>query len=388
MGCGAVGAAVLADHLRPKSFGTYGFCVSLLTLAALPFEFGLFTPAARRIAGAIGNTRREVIGTAVLLFVPVAVFYSTVIFALSYALQPVFSVDAGATVRIIAPITFGYAFASPFAIIAQGADRVGLAATCRALGQLVFVGVVAICAWQGFLSTRVAILINTCGLLVVTVTGIAFLKPIFRNAGAHIRAIALATREWGVHIYVGRLLSMGTYNMDVLMVTAFTTTRQAGFYVLAASIASASGLPMTGLGNASFRRMASTRVIPQKWLVLAWACGAASVVGVIFLAPPVIATFLPASYAPVARLAIPLTMAQAVSSVTGIYNTYLSSGGNGRELRTCGIVLTSGNLIANFALIPPFGATGAAWASFLALLPNYAAHAHFYRKRDAPQVSA
>ncbi len=38
------------------------------------------------------------------------------------------------------------------------------------------------------------------------------------------------------------------------------------------------------------------------------------------------------------------------------------------------------NLIFNFALIPPFGATGAAWASVLALLVNYVAYLIYYRR--------
>jgi len=45
-----------------------------------------------------------------------------------------------------------------------------------------------------------------------------------------------------------------------------------------------------------------------------------------------------------------------------------------------GLVLTISNLILNFALIPPFGAMGAAWASFAALLANLAAHRVGYRR--------
>jgi O-antigen/teichoic acid export membrane protein len=43
-------------------------------------------------------------------------------------------------------------------------------------------------------------------------------------------------------------------------------------------------------------------------------------------------------------------------------------------------VLTLSNVAFNFALIPPYGAHGAAWASLLALLANLIAHVFFYRR--------
>jgi Na+-driven multidrug efflux pump len=66
--------------------------------------------------------------------------------------------------------------------------------------------------------------------------------------------------------------------------------------------------------------------------------------------------------------------------VTGIFNTFLSGHGRGRDLRNAGFVLTGSNIAFNFALIPPFGAAGAAWASLLALLANLIAHVVFYRR--------
>ena len=50
------------------------------------------------------------------------------------------------------------------------------------------------------------------------------------------------------------------------------------------------------------------------------------------------------------------------------------------ELRNAGLVLTGSNIVFNFALIPPFGAQGAAWASLLALGVNFLAHVFFYRR--------
>ena len=66
--------------------------------------------------------------------------------------------------------------------------------------------------------------------------------------------------------------------------------------------------------------------------------------------------------------------------VTTFYNTFMSAHARGREMRNVAFILTVSNLLFNFALIPPFGATGAAWASLLALLVNYLAYLIQYRR--------
>ena len=85
-------------------------------------------------------------------------------------------------------------------------------------------------------------------------------------------------------------------------------------------------------------------------------------------------------YRDVVPLLVPLLAAQVVRGTTSIYNTYLSAHGRGRELRNAGLVLTASNLVLNFALIPPYGAMGAAWASLVALVANHVAHIVFYRR--------
>ena len=62
---------------------------------------------------------------------------------------------------------------------------------------------------------------------------------------------------------------------------------------------------------------------------------------------------------------------------TGIYNSFLAAHGLGKELRNAGMALTVSNLILNVALIPQFGAAGAAWAS---LIVNLGAHIVGYRR--------
>jgi O-antigen/teichoic acid export membrane protein len=108
--------------------------------------------------------------------------------------------------------------------------------------------------------------------------------------------------------------------------------------------------------------------------------GIATVVVASVLAYPFIEIVFSASYLPAAALVLPLALAQMVRGVTTVYNQYLAAHARGRELRNAAIVLTISNVVLNFALIPPFGAMGAAWASVLALVVNLVAHVVYYRQ--------
>lgn len=143
------------------------------------------------------------------------------------------------------------------------------------------------------------------------------------------------------------------------------------------------GIPLLGLAAALFPDMAKQDEIDRRWLVTAWAIGAAGVLVVVVLVPPLIGVVFSNKYDPVAPLTVPLVIATGVRGVTTLYNTYLSGHAGGREMRNTSVILTVSNLVFNFALIPPFGATGAAWASLLALLVNYVGYVYYYRRHVA-----
>jgi O-antigen/teichoic acid export membrane protein len=90
----------------------------------------------------------------------------------------------------------------------------------------------------------------------------------------------------------------------------------------------------------------------------------------------------------VGPLAIPLIIATAVRGVTTLYNTFMSAHARGRDVRNAALILVVSNLLFNFALIPPLGATGAAWASLFALLVNYVGYLSYYRRYVRGSVAA
>ena len=375
-----VSTAMITRNLTTTEYSTYSFALSLVMFVALFFEFGLFLPAARLAAVARGSESREIVGSALLLYLPVGLAFSAFIFGLSFWIEGWFHIEAGHALRVVAPLGLAFPFTFVLLQLSQGLDRLHVSSFTGVLAQLLVVALLAVwlVAGEGLSVSRTLVL-RAVAFLIAGVAGALWLRPVYGAVRQRALELVHQAREWGFQLFIGRVLSVGTYNMDVLML-GFWAPRSVGFYVLAGSLATASGLPVFGLGSALFGRMARAPLIERRWLLISTAVGIVCALGVWLIAEPLIRILFSARYVDAAALVLPLALAQLVRGVTTVFNTFLSAHAHGSALRNAGIVLTASNIAFNFALIPPFGAQGAAWASFLALVANFFAHVVFYRR--------
>lgn len=379
-GLAIIATALLTRNLTTSDFGNYSFAVSLLFFVALFFEFGLFQPAARLAAVSDPHEPREIVGAALLVYIPVGLAFSATVFVLSFWVDDWFNVDAGNAIRFAAVPAIAFPFYFVLQQLAQGMDRLHIASIATVLAQLVLVVLLTIQVAIGEVTTSSALVFRALGLLVAGLVAAFALRPLFAESARWARVFVQHARQWGFQVFVGRVLSIGTYNMDILMLGIWTTSRSVGMYALAGSIATASGFPVVGFSSALYGRMARSPAIERRWLVRSLSIGIPCMVAAWLLAEPVIRIFFSPRYETAAALVLPLALAQLVRGTTGIFNTFLTAHGRGTDLRNAGLVLTLSNVAFNFLLIPSFGASGAAWASLVALVANLVAHVVFYRR--------
>jgi O-antigen/teichoic acid export membrane protein len=375
---GVVSTTILARHLGSTGFGSYSFAIALLTFIALIFEFGLFPPAARLAAVAGPSRQRRIVGAALLLYVPVGLAFCATVFACSFAVDTWFHVDAGTALRIAAPLAFAIPFTQILQLLAQGVDSLHIASITAVLVQTLLIGLLLLAIAVGRLELESAVVLRCVAVAGGAVASVIWFRPAFDRIREHMSELITGARAYGIQLYIGRVLSIGTYNMDVLMLGIFTNPKSVGFYTLAGSVAAAAGLPVLGMTTALFAPLAHAKGIRPHLLAMAVGVGAVTTLAASLLASAFINIVFGHQFHSAAPLVLPLALAQGVRGVTGVYNTFLQAHGRGRELRNAGLVLTASNLVFNLALIPPFGAAGAAWASFFALAVNLAAHMVFY----------
>jgi O-antigen/teichoic acid export membrane protein len=377
----AVATAILARNLSGSEFGDFSFAISFFLFVGIFFEFGLFLPAARMAAAGGAKVRHSIVGAAFIAFVPIAVAFLLVVLVLSFWVDGVFNVSAAAAVRWGAPLAIVFPF-QPIALrLAQGVERLHVYSVAFAAGQVAFVMTVGvIVATGGQLSATTSAVIRSGAALLGMAWLAVWLRPSFAGAFHHVREFVRQARSYGFQIYVGNVLGIGTYNMDVLMVAAWTNSRQVGLYALAVAMSSVIGLPVIGLSSALFPRLVGQPRLEHRWIVLTFAIEALGAVALVLSAGYLVQLFFSARYNDAVRLVLPLALAQVVRGVTTTYNTFLSANAHGRQLRNAAIVLMVSNVALNFALIPQYGAWGAAWASLGALILNLGAHVWYYRQ--------
>lgn len=377
----AVATAILARALPTEDFGAFSFALSFLLFVALFFEFGFFVAAARTATSRNALERRGLVGASLLAYVPLGLAYSLTVFGLSYLVDGVFDVHTGSAVRSVAPLAFVYPFVLVGMLLAQGVDRLHVFSVSTLVLQFAFIALLGVVfAATGSVDVREALWARTAAVALAGGILVGWLRPRFQGSRPRLRQLAGEARSFGFRVYVGRIFGTGTYNMDVLMLAVWTSPSTVGFYSLAAALAAASGLPVSGMASALFPRMGSKASLDRKWLSAAWIVGLGCAATAWLLASPVVDAAFSGRYAPAAGLVLPLALAQALRGVTGIYNWFLTAHARGRDLQTSAFVLAGSNLLFNFALIPAFGAQGAAWASLLALAANLGAHVVFYRR--------
>jgi O-antigen/teichoic acid export membrane protein len=380
----AVAKALIARRLTNDQFGSFSFATSFLLFTALIFEFGVFLPAARLAAKGTDRSRRDLIGAALVVFVPVGVAFILATIALSTVVDGIFNVHAGRALALTAPLAAVYPFRQVALWLAQGLDRLHVFSVTNVIGQGLLIAALGAAIGLGWRMTNARALALQSGALTLgAIAFVAWMQPTFRGVQIRIGELIDGAKAYGFKVYVGRVLSVGTYNMDVLMLGGFATATSVGYYSLAGAIATASGLPVVGFSTAVFHRMVRRGEIERRWLLGSWIIGLGAAGVAWIFAASFIDILFSHRYAPAVGLVGPLVLAQAVRGVTSVYNSFLSAQAQGQELRNAALILTSSNIALNFALIPPYGATGAAWASFIALIANLLAHVFYYRRAVA-----
>ena len=210
---GLLTQSLLARTLSVEGFATFGLSIALLQFVALFFEFGLFVPASRLAARAGGEERRRIVGAALVAYVPVGLAFSLAIAALSLVVDDLFTINAGTALRVASVAAFAVPFVFVGQQLAQGAHRLHIASAGALIAQAtMFAGIVAIVATDDDPSATSAVLLRVLTLLGASLLVALWLRPLFAELGAWTRIFVAQSRQYRFGIYVGRVLSVGTFN--------------------------------------------------------------------------------------------------------------------------------------------------------------------------------
>ncbi len=372
----------LTRVLSVETYAQYAFCINLLVFLSLFFELGMFYPASQLITRATGQEAKALTGASILLWIGSSALFTTFLLALTLGpLQALFEVEVTDQLRSVAPLAGAWIATQLTVLLAQGHGRLHVfSASSAGSSVLLLACVYGVLASDTRDNATLMLVLYGAASLTGSLACLAWFRPTFHSVGSSSRSILAQTRAWGLKLFVGRVLSMATYRLDVLMLGMFAGGAPVANYVLATALTAPVSLPGIASSTALFQRLASSARINRNWLVLPLLLAVGATLLLAVVGSDLVDLLFPENYAGVSTLLLPLSLAAILQGTTSLFNKFLAAHRQGRELRTSALWLTAANITLNVLLIPPFAAAGAAWASVLALVVNLLAHLFGYRR--------
>lgn len=381
MGGGFLAAAAQVKWMTPAEMGRYAFCLSIVLIAGLALDFGIF-PAGGRMLALLRNSEseRDGLGALVVLTSLVGVAFALVLAGIAFPIDLVFKKDVKwllITVSAVAAI-------QPFQRLVEDA--------CQGLNQIrrlsEFQLIMAGCQLVFFvvlgamhrLTAKNALLAYLVGIGIAATWTIISLRPRFHNMRKFAAETRAEIRRYGFNVYISRITGTTSVRMDNIVITYFIPSFQPlGLYYSAQRLSSPIATMARALAVTRFRAFTSIDRIPPK--IVRW--NHTAVIGCSVLlaaAGPFGLKLAFPRYADAAPLLVPFAALNLFQGLFQPYNMFLASHGRGAELRNTALVVIVSSFIFLIFLTPRFGILGAAWAGAIVMAIDYAVHIYYYRR--------
>lgn len=381
MFAGFFASVIQARWMEPAEMGRFAFCLSIIVVSSLFFEFGISSAGARVLALAQDHhSERQALGALVLMTLAVSLAFSLFIVAAAAPIDLIFSKD----VRWLLLATAALAFFQPFQLFIEQ--------SCQGLNQIrrlsVFQLVMSGCYLVGLIllvATRrlgagTALGAYLAGVGVAAAWTLARMKPSFSGASRYIRLTLRETRGYGFNLYLARISGMASSRSDQLAIGYFLTdTAPLGMYAIAQKFSNPISMIGRSLATTRFRAFARLNRVPVR--IIRWNAAAliASAIALVLLGPIVLRLAFP-KYSEAAHLLLPFAAMNLFVGLFQPYNVFLASHGRGAELRNIVLIVGVAAIVALVLLVPRFGIAGAAWTGAGAMALDYLLHLHYYRR--------
>lgn len=366
---GFVSNMLLAKQMGATNFGIYSLSLAIITFISIFFEFGYFSSASKMLANNHNiNLEKKIFGTSIIIACVLSAFFIVFALVISFLLGKIFSYEIGQIIRISSFISWSFVIPFFMELILKGSNYIGYLAGFNIFSKILFVVFLSLLFVFERLTPLNALLSFSLSYAVVFAIYAYMLRPNFSGFFEILRAINLENKRYGMHVYVGRVIDVSTYNIDRLLIGYFMGSKDVGFYGLANSMAT----PINSLSNAMsstmFKTLANSNKIPPTvlkanlvWVFLAFVL--ANILGYL-----IINFYLKEEYSDVYLLLLLMSIAVCFQALCQPYNAWISGHGYGKELKKANIKMTIMTALSSILLVPTMGAIGACVSSMISNL--------------------
>lgn len=378
-------SATLWRLMDPREFGRFAFCQSVIVIAGLFFEFGIFGAGARVLAlEGDRDSERRAIGALLLMAAVTGLAFSVFVAGAAIQIDLIFKTGVSSLLIAASPLAFFYPIQLFIEQSCQGLNQIRRLSVFQLTtpGFYVLILIALVAAHR--LTAGSALLAYLAGLGLASALAIIGLRPSFEDISRHVRLALKETRSYGLNLYLARITGASAARLDNLVIAYFlgrasTNLEPLGLYANAQKLSAPIATLSRSLAVSRFRAFAKLASVPERikrWNTIVLICASIALATI----GPIALRLLFPRYSEAASLLTPFAALNLFVGLFQPYNMFLASHGRGKELRNIAIVVTIANLTGLLLLVPRFGVKGAAWVGAASMAVDYFLHVYYYRK--------
>ncbi|HKP10666.1 MAG TPA: lipopolysaccharide biosynthesis protein, partial [Blastocatellia bacterium] len=381
LAAGLLVSLIQARWMEPAEMGRFAFCIAIIVVGGVFFDFGLFSAGARVLALEHDEEgQRRALGALVILAVIIGVGFTAFIAAASLPVDAIFKKDVHWLLLGTAALAFFQPFQYFIELGCQGLNRIRLLSVFQLLMSGAYLLALAALAASHHLNAGLALAAYLVGIAVATVWTVARLRPSFKGATPYLRTTLRQAREYGMNLYFARITGVASSRADQLVIAYFLTdAAPLGIYAIVQKFANPIMMIGRSVALTRFRAFAQLPRVPGRLTRWSAVMLTSAALGLILIGPLAIHVLFP-RYSAGAGLLVPFALANLFAGLFQPYNIFLASHGRGAEVRNIAAAVAVSSLVGLSITIPRYGISGAAWTATAVMALDYLLHLYYYQR--------
>lgn len=349
----------------PEDYGVVTACLAIFTFIYTFFEFGVFSSGSRMLARAKSEDEaRQIWGILCIVAFAISLSFSLLLGASGVLFDSLFPIPsirkamiAASLLAWVFPLQYFFQEAIP------GSQKMYHLSIYNILAKLLYAAGLLIVINILNLGATLSLLLNLGSMAISGITVVVLLKPEFRNWRSRMPELVTEIKEYGIHVYIGRMFSLPAFNLAGMLVPYLGGSAASAYFSVGGNIASPMTQASQAIATTLYKNFSTQKHLKNRLLLIN--SGVLLVIGsaIYFGAPTLIHLAASEKYYAAIPLMFPLVLAGFFQGFYQPFNIFVAAHGRGKWARQVSIAGAIFDVSSCLILIPLFGLIGACWQS-------------------------
>lgn len=352
------------NHLSdPHEYGMVTASLAIFTFMYVFFEFGIFASGARLLAKCKTEIEtRKMYGTLFVFVFFIAALFSIMMTIGSAFLPFVYSSEQIRQIMtLVSLLAWVYPLQFFFQETSQGSGKIYQLSIYTVLAKFLYTASLGVTILFCTVNATISLLLNLGAMGLSGMVAVYLLRPTFNGWKLNIPALKTEIRQYGWHIYIGRVLASPAFNLTSVLIPYLNSMASSAFFAVGGSLSAPMVMAAQSISSSLFKNFSTQKKLKNRLIIINSSILAVLGIGIYFGAPILIHLAASEKYNAALPLMFPLVLAGFFQGFYQPFNLFVSAHGKGVWTKQISIVGTLFDVISSVLMVSLFGLLGACW---------------------------